>query len=224
MRFKRIVSAEILGIGVPVYFLREPSFVSRFIKELPPLDGRKGFIFCCTGMNRAGESLQRLQKALVDRGLSVVGAECFPTAMNYPPYRSQGLGNSEELPDDAVLGTARAYGVRMARAPELGPVTVPRVGIVTRFKARLLAHEGFRRTFLPGVRVNAELCTGYGSCISRCPLEALDRDDEEDTVPTVGDECIHCLLCIDTCPKAAIEIDSKLKVKLCALLYRIGIH
>lgn len=220
----RIASADVLGIGAPVYFLREPSYVSRFIADLPPLGGRRGFIFCCAGMNRVGESLYRLHDSLVDRELTVVGAEWFPTAMSYPPYRSQGLGNREEKPDDEVLAAARAYGVRLASASELGPVTLPNVGVATRFKARLLAQEGFRRMLLPGIRLNTNLCTGYGSCISRCPFEALDRDEDEDTIPTVGDECIRCLQCIDSCPRAAIEVDSPFKARLGALLYRLGIH
>ena len=220
----RLASANILGIGVPVYFLREPSYVSRFIAELPPQGGRKGFIFCCTGMNRVGESLHRLYDAFVDRELTVVGAEWFPTAMSYPPYRSQGLGNCATQPDNEVLAAAHAYGVRLANDSELEPVTLSKAGIATRLKARLLSHESFRRTILPGIRVNTKLCTGYGSCISRCPFEALDRDDEEDTIPTVGDECIQCLLCIDACPRSAIEINSPFKVRLSALIYHLGIH
>ena len=67
------------------------------------------------------------------------------------------------------------------------------------------------------------LCTGYGSCISRCPFNGLDRKDGEDR-PFVTDDCIQCLQCIDFCPRSAIVIDSPVKEWLSALSYRVRIH
>lgn len=219
----RIARADVLGVGSPVYFLREAGYVAEFISSLPPLDGKKVFVYCTCGMNRIGETLQRLQSLLIERGAVVVGAQHFPTAMSYLPYRKRGLGNPEHMPDEPVLVAARRFGERMAQAPELAPVPLQRVSLSTQLKARLLASKAFRRLFLPAVEVQHEDCTGYGSCISRCPFHGLDRKAGEE-IPFVTDACIQCLQCIDFCPQAAIVTDAPVREWVSPLIYRLGLH
>ena len=60
----RLQSVDILGIGSPVYFLREARYVAEFIAGLPSLEGKKAFLYCTCGMNRIGETLQRLHRSL----------------------------------------------------------------------------------------------------------------------------------------------------------------
>lgn len=40
----RLPSVDILGIGSPVYFLREARYITEFIAGLPPLEGKKVFL------------------------------------------------------------------------------------------------------------------------------------------------------------------------------------
>lgn len=219
----RLQAAEVIGIGSPVYFLREATYVTDFISGLDALDGKKAFVYCCCGMDRVGETLQRLEAALSERGATVVGAERFRAAMSYLPYRKRGLGNPDHLPDDSVVQAARDFGERMAGARELGPVALPTVSRATRMKAQLLASRSLRRAVFPGIKLNRELCTGYGSCLSRCPFHGLEREDDEE-IPDVTDSCVQCLLCIDSCPRAAIEVDSRVKEWISTLSYRLGLH
>lgn len=218
----RIAKAELLGFGSPVYFLREAAYVADFIRALPSLAGKKAFVWCACGMNRIGETLPRLQALLSERGAVVVGAQHFPSAMSYLPYRKRGFGNPDHLPDEGVLAAARDFGRRMAQARGLAPIALPPVSLPTRLKARLLASRRFRKLFLPPITIN-QACTGYGSCISRCPFRGLDRKDGED-VPFVTDACIQCLQCLDYCPKGAIVTDAPVKERLSALSYRLGLH
>jgi ferredoxin/menaquinone-dependent protoporphyrinogen IX oxidase len=220
---KRIAEADLLGIGSPVYFLREAAYVADFIAGLPPLDGKRVFVYCATGMNRVGETLQRLQAALTERGALVVAARHFASAMSYPPYRKRGYGNPEHLPDEAVLAEARSYGEQLAQAPKLAPIPSPAVPAGTRLKAQLLAKPSFRRLFFPAIEVKRDVCTGYGSCISRCPFQGLEREGEDD-IPYVTDACIQCLQCVAFCPKGAIAVDAPLKESLSAFSYRLGLH
>lgn len=219
----RLQSVDILGIGSPVYFLREARYVAEFIAGLPPLESKKVFLYCTCGMNRIGETLKRLHELLSERGAVVVGVEQFSSAMSYLPYRRRKLGNLEHLPDEAVLTSARSFGERMAQAPGLAPIDVPPVALVTRLKSRLLTSRTFRRSLFPGIEINRETCTGYGSCISRCPFQGLDRKDGE-SIPFVTDACIQCLQCVDFCPRAAIKVDTPLKEWLSAFSYRLGLH
>jgi NAD-dependent dihydropyrimidine dehydrogenase PreA subunit/flavodoxin len=219
----RVGQADILGVGTPVHFYREARYLTSFLATLPRLEGRRAFLFCTCGMDRPGETLRRLYTLLTERGASVVGAEAFRSAMSYYLLRARRLGNPDDLPGEGELEAARQYGVRMARAHELRPIDPPRVSLLTALKARLLANVRIRSLIFPGVRLNTALCTGYGSCLSRCLLNGLDRHDG-DTLPYITDACVRCLECIAWCPRGAIEPDSRLKEWTATLSYRLGIH
>lgn len=219
----RIASADVLGVGTPVHFYRETRYIRSFLEALPPLDGKRAFVFCTCGMDRPGETLPRVGKALSERGAAVVGARSFRSAMSYYPHRKRGLGNPDALPDAGVLDSARLYGAEMARCGGLPACVFPPVPWTTALKARLLASERFRRLVFPGVRLNRQACTGYGSCLSRCLVQGLDRLDDE-SIPYFTASCARCLECIAWCPRGAIEVDSGTKEWLSTLSYRLGIH
>jgi ferredoxin len=219
----RIAKADMLGIGSPVYFLREASYIADFISKLPRLDGKKAFVYCTSGMDRVGETLHRLQALLAERGAIVVGAQYFSTAMSYPPYRKRGLGNPEKMPDQTVLTAARNFGERMARARDLDPIPLPTVSLGTKLKAGVIGNRSFRNLAFPAIQVNHDTCTGYGSCISRCPFHGLEREDDAE-IPFVTDACIQCLQCVDFCPKAAIASNNPVREWISTLSYRLGLH
>jgi flavodoxin/ferredoxin len=219
----RVAATEILGIGSPVHFYREARYLTNFLSTLPRLEGKRAFVFCTCGMDRVGETLNRLHGTLVEYGASVVGAESFRSAMSYYPLRKRGLGNGDDLPDTSVLESARKFGGHMARARELNPMEAPQVSILTALKARLLGSMRFRGLFFPGIRLDITKCTGYGQCMSRCLSSGLVRNDGE-TIPYVTDQCVQCLECVSWCPRGAIEPDSRFKEWLSTLSSRLGIH
>ncbi len=219
----RLAGADIIGVGAPVHFYREARYVTKFLSTLPQLDGKRGFVFCTCGMDRPGETLRRLYVALAKCGVSVVGGARFQSAMSYLPLRRRRLGNGEELPDESVLAAAREFGARMATADVLPTIAAPPVSRITRLKARMLADMRVRRLIFPAVRLNRAKCTGYGSCLSRCLLNGLERNEGE-SVPYLADTCVHCLECVSWCPRAAIELDSQLKEWTSTVSYRLGIH
>jgi ferredoxin len=54
---------------------------------------------------------------------------------------------------------------------------------------------------------DSELCSGCGTCIERCQMDALKRVD--DRIILDKDRCIGCGLCISTCPTGALELKKK---------------
>ena len=53
------------------------------------------------------------------------------------------------------------------------------------------------------VTIDKEKCTGCGTCIDTCPVEALKLNDKA----TVDEEtCIDCGTCVDECPEEAISL------------------
>ncbi len=54
--------------------------------------------------------------------------------------------------------------------------------------------------------VNKNKCIGCGSCISICPVEAIDFDDDG-KAKIDPNKCIKCGSCEATCPVEAIKIN-----------------
>jgi len=56
---------------------------------------------------------------------------------------------------------------------------------------------------MPAV-VNNEKCTGCGTCVDACPVEAIVMEDGK---AKVTDDCVDCGACIDECPVEAIVME-----------------
>ncbi len=53
------------------------------------------------------------------------------------------------------------------------------------------------------VAVDKGKCTGCGTCIDICPLEAITLVDN---LALISEECADCGSCIDECPDKAITL------------------
>ena len=54
-------------------------------------------------------------------------------------------------------------------------------------------------------KVNAELCTGCGTCVEACPVEAISLVDDKAKVDE--DTCVDCANCVGECPTEAIRVE-----------------
>lgn len=55
-------------------------------------------------------------------------------------------------------------------------------------------------------KINADSCTGCGSCIDECPAAAISLN-EDDIACVNEDDCLSCGVCEDACPNKAITIE-----------------
>jgi electron transport complex protein RnfB len=55
--------------------------------------------------------------------------------------------------------------------------------------------------------LNADICSGCGTCIDRCQLDALTLDNEKALLNS--ERCIGCGLCITTCSTGALQLQRK---------------
>lgn len=53
-------------------------------------------------------------------------------------------------------------------------------------------------------KVDAEKCSGCGSCADACPCEAITVDE---IAVVDANECTDCGSCVDECPEEAIELE-----------------
>jgi Na+-translocating ferredoxin:NAD+ oxidoreductase subunit B len=58
------------------------------------------------------------------------------------------------------------------------------------------------------VRVDETLCTGCGTCVERCQIEAVSLN-EKDVADINLDRCIGCGVCVPTCPVEAVILCQK---------------
>ncbi len=55
-------------------------------------------------------------------------------------------------------------------------------------------------------KVNADICTGCGTCVDECPAAAISLN-EDDIAVVDESECLDCGACEDACPNNAITIE-----------------
>jgi len=197
---------DILGIGTPVFYYKEPLLVRRFIEQLPRADGRPAFTFITHGGNPVN-TLRRMQKLLARRGYTVVNSFSCTGFDSYPMY----LKSFREWgrPDAADLQAARDFGDRLADEcrwfRDEKPFALPKykfVGGKYFLLSHLLKGGMMKRTFPPHV-VDENLCTRCGTCARNCPAQAITLEP----YPKVGGACIWCYLCERICPEQAFQND-----------------
>ena len=55
--------------------------------------------------------------------------------------------------------------------------------------------------------VDREKCEGCGECISVCPAEVYELDDEGKSVPVRADDCEQCCSSVESFPTGAITVE-----------------
>jgi ferredoxin len=60
------------------------------------------------------------------------------------------------------------------------------------------------------VQVNKDKCTLCMSCVSACPANALQDNQNAPQLRFVEKNCVQCGLCVKTCPEDALQLQSRL--------------
>ncbi|MCU0822292.1 MAG: 4Fe-4S binding protein [Spirochaetes bacterium] len=55
------------------------------------------------------------------------------------------------------------------------------------------------------VKVNVDKCTGCGSCVEICPVDAIVIKKKKANINT--DDCIECGSCVDECSEMALTME-----------------
>lgn len=204
---RTMLAYELVGIGAPVFYYREPVVVERFIKAMPGMPGRHAFIFLTSGGNPAN-TFHHMARALRRRGLVVIDSYACHGYDTYPPFIGQDRFAGH--PDRDEIAAAQEFGtrlpVRLERVRDGDLTQLPRFARQWDRMGRLsiIFRSGLMsKLLLPRKVVNREKCIRCGICVDRCPVKIIRLDP----FPVFARGCIHCYLCERVCPVDAIECD-----------------
>jgi len=199
---------DLVGIGFPVFYYKEPFHISDFIDSLPIMKDKRWFVFCSHG-SVLGMTLISMTERLEKKGITVIGSHHTYADASLPfyPYPTVTTGH----PDDQDLQEARDFGTAIAQcsiAVASGDTScIKRPAPVTEDwvpeQSALLTQEFMDKAF-PRLSVNTETCTQCGECQDACPVNGIDIEAEP---PNIQDPCIYCWNCAKICPTCSIETD-----------------
>lgn len=198
---------DLVGLGSPVWYYREPMNVQQFMHDLPDLSGKRWFIFCSHGA-MIGVTLEKMKEALLKKGVEIVGYhDIFADA--YPPFVPV-VTITHGHPDERDYRQAVQFGrelIERARRimsgerceiPEPDPVDEK-----FQLKAELLT-PFVMENYLPRLEVDLLKCTLCRTCEKTCPVGGIDIDA---CPPVLQNPCIYCYRCVMACPEAAIDAE-----------------
>jgi len=202
-----VAEYDLVGLGCPVYYYKEPFNVSDFIDSLPLLNGKHWFVFCTHG-SVMGKTLVSMSERLQKRGIVVAGHFHVYADATAPffPYPVPTSGH----PDRREYEQARAFGreitERSSRIAQGEVNLVPTPDPVPEQWAQLadmLTREALPQMF-PSLRVDLEKCTFCHACEDACPAGGIDVEADP---PRIQSPCVYCYQCSMVCPTLAIDAD-----------------
>lgn len=211
---------DLLGVGSPCFSSRAPRPVLDYIGSLPPLSGKKAFVFATSG-GGPGRVLYEMTSALRERGAEALGGilirgECFhpfPSIKGRFPGRpdQDDLGRAEEF--------ARALSVHV-RSGAAGPLPGARQDSLYPGKGfyDLVARintDAQLRSLLKAPDPDPALCDQCRWCEFECPTGNIRLDP----YPALGDRCLRCYRCVTGCPRQAFTARMKLGDLMAIIFY-----
>jgi Fe-S-cluster-containing hydrogenase component 2 len=207
---QELIHYDLIGIGCPVHFLREPFNVRVFVRKLGFLRGKHCFLFATHG-GYPGNVFPSLNWVLKRHCILVI--DCFDcdaddTFISHAyPWFTHGH------PDGVDLKQAFNFGVGVARKSSSMSngivVETPKFKWLGRDLYNNVAlHEPRSRDFDMQMRYVKNKCK-YPKChlcVDNCPVKAIDLSVD----PLVfRNGCISCEFCERVCPTGAIQFDEK---------------
>ena len=198
--------ADLLGIGTPVFYYKEPTLVRALLARLPATRRKPAFTFITHGGNPVN-TLARLQKQLARRGYTVLssftalGYDTYP--MYFKDFREWGRPNADELRLAAEFGQRLPGDVRRFR--EDRRFALPRYQFVggPYFFRSMICRGGMMKRIFPRLLADEKLCTRCGACRKNCPTGAITLSP----YPRIDNKCMWCYLCERICPVQAFRTD-----------------
>ncbi len=204
---RRLYKYDLIGLGSPVFHLKEPGNIDVFINNMRFVGGKHIFSFCthCTmGMRYFPSVVPKLQK----KGLIVIGwhdwyAHSWGPIIQPTPYLTDGH------PDEIDLQEAEDFGREMVRLSQR--IYAGETNLIPKAPAKVAppvldeGHTGSPFNFKDFVKYDREKCR-YPKCrlcMDNCPMDGIDLTVDP---PIIAKPCLDCMFCEAICPSGAISV------------------
>ena len=209
VNLKSLEDYDLIGIGTPTFFYREPINVKLFISGLDNLNGKHCFIFATHG-SIIGNTFYYMDKQLREKGIQVIGTfdSYGDSAMKIYPQPMHTAGH----PDEIEIREAEEFGEKIceiSKKIQNGDTSlIPKFALISNTwwnkQSEQLTAE-FLRKVSPKFVINEDTCTNCLVCEESCPVDAIDIEANPPEIQKEG--CISCYYCEQSCPVGAIETD-----------------
>ncbi len=199
---------DVVGLGCPVFYFKEPFHVLHFIEGLPPLNTQPWFVFCSHGAVM-GQALFSMAASLEKKGALVIGSHHTYADITVPFYPKHTLTSGH--PDDTDLMAAVDFGRSIAGCAQSVAkgdtrcITRPSEGLEAwaRDMAAMCTPASLAER-MPALSINLETCIQCGECEDACPVGGIDMGCDP---PRIQEPCIYCFHCASICPTCSIEAE-----------------
>jgi len=203
---------DLIGIGTPTFYYREPINVKNFIQKMKKVGGKHCFIFCTHG-SVIGNTFYYMEEELSKNGYLVIDNLDSYSASSIQFYPE--IMHTIKHPDEIELEEALNFGKNICdvslRVKNGETDLIPKFNLIEDTwwakQSKSLTLDVLRRIF-PKFEINTDTCTKCLTCQENCPTDAIDIETEPPEIQK--ESCIFCGYCEKTCPEGAIETDWKL--------------
>lgn len=218
----RCLSDNTLAVfTVPVYGGHVAPLAVQRMKEIQA-SGTPAVVVAVYG-NRAYEhALLELDSMVTAMGCKVIAAGTF---IGEHSYSTDAYPIAAGRPDEEDLAYAEAFGAKVAAkiaaaadyehlyGVDVRRIARPKQPFIPLFrflcKVIKMRKSGVLIPRIP--EVSADLCTHCGACVKACPVGAVIKGDE---CNTLADKCIRCCACVKCCPQKARTYDTPFSAML----------
>jgi len=205
---KDVPGADLVVVGVPVFYYDVPENAIVWLRRLPRIDGAFGAAFAVFGGE--GDNQHNTACSLLDllgeKGAKPVSLSTLSSMSTFAPTWSAGNEKRvlaySHLPDDEIYSQVAAFADdALKRAREgrtIGPKKRPSLTNLLRGR---ISVKG-TKLLITGHGIDKGTCIDCGKCEKTCPVGAVDQKNH--SVDTR--RCIACFGCVNNCPKGAMQM------------------
>ena len=207
---------DLIGIGTPTFYYREPINVRNFIQAMDNVDGKYCFLFCTHG-SIIGNTFYYMSEELTKKGYLVIGAfdSYSESSLQFYPKVMHTVNHPDQIEIEGAIkfGESICEINLQVKSGDLNPIPTFKLIEDTWWAndSKSSTSTVLKRLF-PEFKVNTDKCTKCLTCQENCPVDAINIEVEPPEIQNEG--CIYCLYCEKLCPEGAIEADWELTKKL----------
>ena len=191
---------DLIGIGYPIHAFNAPEPILKFVKTLPPMQGKRAFVFKSSGegLHLNDGSSQKLIKILKKKGYDVLFERHFVMPYNMI-YR-----HTDEMAKQMWIYTRAMVKLSSAEIENCVRRKVKRNIFKRGFSAMFrVLEQPFAHVHGPLFKINKNKCINCGKCIKNCPQANISIKDGK---VKFGKSCVLCMGCSFGCPVDAVKV------------------